>query len=108
MAKSLGDIAGLPLEARRKRLEKRVLEQYGDHLDGEEFAEILRYAHSQGLCDSATSCSRTEFVLSMLLKLDKVDREAIQQCVAAFNGLDRDHSGRLDAGDVLAAADAVV
>ena len=44
----------------------------------------------------------------MLLKLDKVDREAIQQCVAAFNGLDRDHSGRLDAGDVLAAADAVV
>ena len=108
MAKSLGDIAGLPLEARRKRLEKKVLEQYGDHLDGEEFAEILRYAHSQGLCDSATSCSRTEFVLSMLLKLDKVDREAIQQCVAAFNGLDRDHSGRLDAGDVLAAADAVV
>ena len=77
-------------------------------LDGEEFAEILRYAHSQGLCDSATSCSRTEFVLSMLLKLDKVDREDIQQCVAAFNGLDRDHSGRLDAGDVLAAADAVV
>ena len=57
MAKSLGDIAGLPLEARRKRLEKKVLEQYGDHLDGEEFAEILRYAHSQGLCDSATSCS---------------------------------------------------
>ena len=108
MAKSLGDIAGLPLEARRKRLEKRVLEQYGDHLDGEEFAEILRYAHSQGLCDAATSCSRTEFVLSMLLKLDKVDREDIQQCVAAFNGLDRDHSGRLDAGDVLAAADAVV
>jgi potassium channel subfamily K len=53
MAKSLGDIAGLPLEARRKRLEKKVLEQYGDHLDGEEFAEILRYAHSQGLCDSA-------------------------------------------------------
>ena len=104
MAESLGDIAGLSLEARRRRLEQKVLDQYGDHLDREELAEILRYGHVQGLSDSATSCSRTEFVLSMLLKLDKVDRGDIQRCVAAFDGLDADHSGRLDASDILAAA----
>lgn len=107
MAKSLGDIAGLPLEARRRALEQKVLDQYGDELEAHEFAEILRYALSQGLCDSATSCSRTEFVLSMLLKLDKVDRGDIQRCVAAFDGLDADHSGRLDASDIPAAAGSV-
>ena len=101
MAKRIwGTSPGLPLEARRKRLEKKVLEQYGDHLDGEEFAEILRYAHPERspcatLGDQLLE-DRVRFV--MLVKLDKIDKDDIRPCVARSITLDSDHSGRLDAG----------
>lgn len=101
MAKALSDVADLPLELRRRRMERAVLDQYGDDLDPEEFAEILRSFHSLGLTtDADGSCSKTEFVLSMLLKLDKVNRRDVRRCVDVFESLDLDRSGRLDAADI--------
>mmetsp|Transcript_10728 Transcript_10728/g.32319 ORF Transcript_10728/g.32319 Transcript_10728/m.32319 type:complete len:124 (-) Transcript_10728:40-411(-) len=100
MAKSLSDIAGLPLEARRVRNEEKVLRQYGTRLDVDEFREILLYVNSVGLSTSHTSCTKTEFVLSMLLKLEKVDRDDISRCAEVFNSLDVHADGRLDAGDL--------
>ena len=90
-------------------MERAVLDQYGDDLDPDEFAEILRFIHELGLAsEDDGSCSKTEFVLSMLLKLDKVNRRDIQRCVDVFTALDYDHSGRLDKGDIKGTAPAYV
>ena len=49
MAKALGDIAGLPLELRRQRNERAVLDQYGETMDASEFEEILASFRALGL-----------------------------------------------------------
>ena len=101
MAKALGDIAGIPLELRRKRNEQAVLDQYGERLDVGEFREILQSFRGTGLDGGGfEACSRTEFVMCMLVKLERVDRSDIRRCVEVFETLDADGSGTLDAKDL--------
>jgi len=103
MAKALGDIAALPLDMRRKKMEAAVLSQYGGDLDPEELTEIASDPALSELGldrEQEGSCSRIEFVMSMLLKLEKIDKNDVQRCVKVFNGLDADGSGTLDADDV--------
>ena len=101
MAKAIGEVANLPLERRRRRNEQAVLDQYGADLDAEEFEEILESFKGIGLASTEGdgSIAKTEFVLSMLYKLDIVKPEDIKRCVAVFDELDADKSGRLDKGD---------
>ena len=102
MAKALGDIAGLPLELRRQRNERAVLDQYGETMDASEFEEILASFRALGLAGPGeASCSKAEFVVMMLLKLEKYDTRDIRRCVTIFDTLDADKSGRLDARDLV-------
>ena len=101
MAKAVGDVAGLPLERRKRRNEQAVLAQYGEDLDPDEFHEILTSFRDLGLAAASDgSCSKTEFVLSMLLKLDRVNQHDIRRCARVFDDLDIDKSGRLDKADL--------
>ncbi|KAJ1462944.1 hypothetical protein M885DRAFT_504406 [Pelagophyceae sp. CCMP2097] len=108
MAKTFGDVTALPLAMRRRSMEARILEQYGGRLDADELADIATdpLFGEVGLPrEDAGSCSAAEFVLTMLLKLDKVQKDDVQRCLAVFHGLDADHSGRLDSRDVSDDAD---
>lgn len=101
MAKALADIAALPLEIRRERLEQQVLEQYGEDLDPDEFQEILQSFVKLGLTlRHEGSCTQAEFILSMLLKIDKVNLRDVKRCLTIFKSLDYDKSGTLDYGDI--------
>ena len=93
-----------PKSIRPGVIDKRV--QYT--IEGLFAARKAGFADYPAVPDDLDLVERDDQITFELSLDDKVDREDIQQCVAAFNGLDRDHSGRLDAGDVLAAADAVV
>lgn len=48
-------------------------------------------------------CTRAEFSLAMLHKLNKVDEKDINMCFQQFKKLDRHEDGRLDAADLDAA-----
>jgi hypothetical protein len=89
-------------------MEARILEQYGGRLDADELADIATdpLFDELDLPRSAPGgCSAAEFVLSMLLKLDKVQKDDVRRCLAVFHSLDADHSGRLDSRDVSDVAD---
>ena len=91
----------MPLERRKRRNEQAVLAQYGEDLDPDEFHEILTSFRDLGLAAASDgSCSKTEFVLSMLLKLDRVNQHDIRRCARVFDDLDIDKSGRLDKADL--------
>jgi len=106
MAKALADIAAVPLQVRRQHMEEHVLSQYGHDLDAGELAEIVSDSHLRdaGLIYHVDgSCTRAEFVISMLLKLEKINKGDIQRCTRIFDGLDEDGSGVLDTEDVVGA-----
>ena len=44
--------------------------------------------------------SRSEFVAYMIIKLNKIDKECIQQVESMFDELDIDNSGTLDRADI--------
>ena len=103
MAKALADIASLPLEIRRLQMEATVLSQYGAHLSPAELAEI---ADDKGFRDLGLRremrghCTKTEFVVSMLLKLKKIDEADVKRCVDSFKVLDVNNDGRLNDADI--------
>lgn len=94
IAKALGDIAAIPMEQHQMKLEKMVLEQYGNELSLEELKELAEGG------DNPDFCTRAEFVLGMLVKLRRVAEEDIMVCVQQFEVLDADGSGHLSAADV--------
>lgn len=94
IAKALSDIASIPLEARKARLERMVLEQYGSDLSLDEFEELTRTGAHPGFC------TKNEFILLMLKKLNKISTKDIREAVAQFDALDADGSGVLTSADV--------
>lgn len=94
IAKALSDIASIPLERRRRQLEKMVLAQYGEGLSLEELREITE-SSGNGFC------TKSEFVLLMLRKLDKVKASDVAAAVRQFDKLDVDGSGILTQEDVV-------
>ncbi|KAH8069652.1 potassium channel [Aureococcus anophagefferens] len=59
--------------------------KYGERLDPGEFREILQSFRGTGLDGGGfDACSRTEFVMCMLVKLERVDRSDIRRCVEVF------------------------
>ena len=95
VASALGDIANVPLEVRRRKMEAAVLAQYGDSLSEEELAEICEVGDD----DVAT---KLEFAIGMLLKLNQLKQEDLDKCYKIFNKLDADGSGYLSKADILA------
>jgi len=106
MAKALADIASLPLEMRRLAMEAAVLKQYGGNLSTAELADIAgdRTFRQLGLKRAEPrGCTKTEFVLTMLLRLDKVDKDDVRRCAEAFAKLDKNNDYCLTEEDIKAA-----
>jgi len=103
MAKALADIAALPLELRRKRQEASVLNQYGSTLQPKNLQAIASDTQLSNLGLSRQNnagCSKSEFVLSMLLKLDKIKERDVRRCASVFDSLDANQDGYLNESDV--------
>ena len=103
MAKALADIAALPLELRRKRQEASVLNQYGSTLQPKNLQAIASDTQLSNLGltrQNSAGCSKSEFVLSMLLKLDKIKERDVRRSSRDIHWLPHSLSTRCLAVDV--------
>ncbi len=99
-------LSALPLEAHKARLREQVLSQYGDELDEASLWELAAgdQLESLGLSASRAYVTRNEFCLAMLVRMEKITADDLAACQKAFDQLDADGSGRLDAADLEVAA----
>merc|ERR1712060_1023288 len=97
-AKVVQELASAPIEARRAKHEKKVLDQYGESMDEREFNALLRI--SEPVDRERGEVRKHTFVLGMLMKLDKVSHDDISACVERYNLLDHDGSGCLTLEDM--------
>ena len=95
-------VAMLPLHAYRRKMEERILGQYGDVLHEEQLWELASgdQMRSLGLSQSDDFVTREEFCLMMLVRLERISPEDLSQCQEAFNRLDVSKNGQLDWRDV--------
>ena len=97
MGMFLGQVAAIPFGMRRALLERKVLRQFGKRLSQDELEVLTQCGRHHG------KVTRNEFVLNMLLKLERVNEDDVRQCEAQFDLLDRNHNQVLTSADVLAA-----
>jgi DNA-directed RNA polymerase subunit M/transcription elongation factor TFIIS len=100
-------ISMIPLELRRRRIEKAVLTQFGDQLDDAALEELatgplihrlnLSAHNSNGL----NECTREMFALAMLVRLGKVTERDVRHTFAAFRRLDVDREGVLNSKTII-------
>jgi len=105
---NMSNISIIPLELRKRRLQRAVLTQFGDQLDDATLRELatgplvqrLRLAvkNPTGLDE----CTREMFSLAMLVRLGKVSEEEIRQTFAAFRRLDVNDEGVLNSRSIIA------
>lgn len=99
-AQAMSAAAAVPMKAHKKKLELMVIRQYGEDLTNEELADLIQ--DPVGKRDSTdTTCSRNEFILKILVKLDKVNPKLLQDISAEFDRLDNDGSGFINLDDVV-------
>jgi hypothetical protein len=98
---NMSSISMIPLELRRRRMERAILTQFGDLLDDVVLRELacgplvhrLRLAKAKsGLLDE---CTRETFSLAMLVRLGKVSEQDIKETFKAFRRLDVNDEGVL-------------
>lgn len=101
-------ISMIPLELRRRRIERAVLTQFGDQLDDAALRElatgplIQRLSLSANRADGLDECTREMFSLAMLVRLGKVTEEDIRETFAAFRRLDVNDEGLLNSKSIIA------
>jgi hypothetical protein len=102
-------ISMIPLELRKRRIERAVLTQFGDHLDDAALRElatgplIQRLHLSASRTDGLDECTREMFSLAMLVRLGKVSEQDIRETFAAFRRLDVNDEGVLNSKSIIAA-----
>lgn len=106
MGNLVGELSARPLRLHKRKMEERVLRQYGDSLVAAELAELqsAETLKQLDLCRHAPASggiTRDAFCLVMLLRTEKVDIGDLRRCQAAFDTLDADGSGVLDMDDVI-------
>jgi hypothetical protein len=102
-------ISMIPLELRRRRIERAVLTQFGNELDDAALRELatgptiqrLRLATNRP--DGLNECTREMFSLAMLVRLGKVTEDDIKETFAAFRRLDVNDEGVLNSKSIIAA-----
>jgi hypothetical protein len=100
-------ISMIPLELRKRRIERAVLTQFGDQLDDDALRElatgplIQRLRLSANRSDGLDECTREMFCLSMLIRLGKVTERDILESSAAFRRLDAGEKGVLNSGTII-------
>ncbi|CAB9510221.1 Two pore potassium channel [Seminavis robusta] len=101
-------ISMIPLELRKRRIERAVLTQFGDLLDDDALRElasgplIQRLHLSRHRADGLNECTREMFALAMLVRLGKVTEEDILGTFGAFNRLDVNRDGVLNSRSIIA------
>jgi Ion channel len=101
-------ISMIPLELRKRRIERTVLTQFGDLLDDDALHElasgplIQRLHLSANRPDGLNECTREMFALAMLVRLGKVTEQDISDTFSAFNRLDVNHDGVLNSRSIIA------
>lgn len=101
-------ISMIPLELRRRRIERAVLTQFGDQLDDAALRElatgplIQRLSLSANRADGLDECTREMFSLAMLVRLGKVTEDDIRETFAAFRRLDVNNEGVLNSKSIIA------
>jgi len=112
-AQALSAVASIPMKYHRRHLEATVIGQYGNQLTRAELEDLVKdpviqqlhvanaskQQQNQTSMAAANSCSVEEFVLKILIKLDRVTSSEIQDIAAQFHKLDKNGTGRLDIGD---------
>jgi hypothetical protein len=80
----------------------KVLRQYGDEVSKRDLKEITDDAHKLFAHheEDELSCTKEQFALVMLLKMQKIRPDEIRACIDQFNKLDHDHNGIIDKTDV--------
>lgn len=98
----------IPLELRRRRIERAILTQFGDHLDDAALRElamgpvIQRLRLSANRTDGLDECTREMFSLAMLVRLGKVTEQDIRETFASFRHLDVNNEGVLNSKSIIA------
>jgi hypothetical protein len=98
----------IPLELRRRRIQRTILTQFGDHLDDAALRELatgpvvqrLRLAANR--TDGLDECTREMFSLAMLVRLGKVTEHDIRETFASFRHLDVNNEGVLNSKSIIA------
>ena len=100
-------ISMIPLELRKRRIERAVLTQFGDSLDDDALKElatgplIQRLSLTAVRSDGLAECTREMFALAMLVRLGKVSEDDIKQTFAAFRRLDHNDEGVLNSKSII-------
>jgi len=98
----------IPLELRKRRIQRAILTQFGDHLDDAALRElatgpvIQRLRLSANRADGLDECTREMFSLAMLVRLGKVTEHDIRETFAAFRHLDCNDEGVLNSKSIIA------
>jgi len=75
---ALSSLADIPLNRRRRKLESQVTSQYGSSLSPVELTNIVRGANPNAVDDDDIGeCSKAEFVVAMLVKLNKLKPDQV-------------------------------
>jgi voltage-gated potassium channel Kch len=100
-------ISLIPLELRRRRIERAVLTQFGDQLDDSALRELATgpLVQKLHLCGNSPTgleeCTREMFSLAMLVRLGKVSEDDIREAFAAFRRLDVNNEGVLNSKSII-------
>lgn len=106
---NMSSISLIPLELRKRRLERAVLMQFGDQLDDAALRELATGPVIQRLRLAGNNptgldeCTREMFSLAMLVRMGKVNEEEILHTFAAFRRLDVMNEGVLNSRSIIAA-----
>jgi alkylhydroperoxidase/carboxymuconolactone decarboxylase family protein YurZ len=105
----MSSISMIPIELRKRRIERAVLTQFGDELDDAALRElatgplIQRLHLSADRADGLDECTREMFSLAMLVRLGKVSETDVKETFAAFRRLDVNNEGILNSKSIIAA-----
>ena len=105
---NMSSISMIPLELRRRRIERAVLTQFGDHLDDAALRElatgplIQRLRLATNRIDGLDECTREMFSLAMLVRLGKVTEHDIRGTFSCFRHLDVNNEGVLNSKSIIA------
>uniref|UniRef100_A0A7S4MTB1 Potassium channel domain-containing protein n=1 Tax=Odontella aurita TaxID=265563 RepID=A0A7S4MTB1_9STRA len=100
-------ISMIPLELRKRRIERAVLMQFGDQLDDAALRElatgplIQRLQLSVSRPDGLDECTREMFALAMLVRLGRITEQDVHATFAAFKRLDVDNDGKLNSKEII-------
>jgi hypothetical protein len=83
-------VMAIPLANRHKKIQQRILQQYGHALQPSELRELV----------SLSSCNKGDFIVMMLLETGIVHHRDVLRCVKSFEILDRNRDGILSKEDI--------